>query len=121
VISNPSFSERRTHARAEKNIPVKISYGEGDAVTETFNISRSGAYCCVKGAIEPMTKLKIQLLVPVLKSGKLESKKVSCEGVVVRSEPAEKEGFYNIAIFFSDISPANISILKNYMQYSLED
>jgi len=68
MIATPSFRERREHPRINSNIPVKLSYGDGGSVTETFNISRSGAYCCVKGYMKPMTKLKIHALVLNLKT-----------------------------------------------------
>ena len=62
MISHSSNQERREHPRIDNNIPVKISREDGDIVTETANISRSGAYCNVNKPIEMMTKVKINLL-----------------------------------------------------------
>jgi len=120
VIAQKSFQERRKDPRVRNNIPVKIFNTDGDQVTETANVSRSGAYCRVEKYIEPMTKLKINLLIPVKKNDKLSSKKINCSGVVVRAEPIPgKEGF-NIAIFFNDISQKDADIVSDYVSFYLE-
>jgi hypothetical protein len=116
VIDKPSFHERRKSPRAFGNVPLKIAHEEGDIVTETVNISRSGAYCCVDRYVEPMTKMKINLLLPLKKGGRSLTKKVACGGVVVRTEPAEKKGLYNIAIFFSDISQRDAEVISDYVE-----
>ncbi len=78
--------ERREHPRLTSNIPVKLFCGDRDTVTETKNVSRTGAYCQVNKYIEPMTKLKVCLLLPFKRNGKVITKKVLCAGVVVRAE-----------------------------------
>ncbi|MBF0484658.1 MAG: PilZ domain-containing protein [Candidatus Omnitrophica bacterium] len=108
--------ERRQHHRIENNVPLKLSHEQGDAVTETFNLSRSGAYCQVQGYLEPMTKVKIQFLLPVQKNGKVINKKLTCQGVVVRVEPAGKDNRFNLAIFFNDITPKNSESLAQYVE-----
>ena len=96
--------ERRKHPRLEGNIPVKICSDEFDLVTETANLSRTGSYCKVDKYIEPMTKLKIHLLIPLKKGQKIVTKKISCDGVVVRTESVPGQPYYNVAIYFSDIN-----------------
>jgi len=113
--------ERRQDHRLEKNIPVKICQEDGDIVTETVNISRSGAYCVVNRSIEPMTKMKIHLLVPTRKNGKTAAKKITCGGVIVRSEPASKDNHYNVAIFFNDISQRNSEMISDYVNVYLKE
>ena len=115
MISSKPIHERRKDPRVENNIPVKICQEGGDLVAETQNISRSGAYCRVDKYIEPMTKLKIHLLLSSSKNGKKESKKVSFEGVVVRSEPVLDGKGYHIAIFFSDISKRDGDFIAEYV------
>lgn len=112
--------ERRKDLRMSNILPVKISQTDGDIVTETINISRSGAYCRIKKYIEPMTKLKINLLMPNRKNGKNVPKKISCEGVGVRVEPIPGESAYNVAIFFSDISKRDSEFISEYLQSHLE-
>jgi hypothetical protein len=115
VISPRSVNERRKDPRLENNIPVKICQEGGDLVTETLNISRSGAYCCVNTPIALMTKLKIHLLLSFPKGEKSSAKKISCEGVIVRSEPASDDGKYNIAIFFSEITQRDAEYITDYV------
>ena len=78
--------EKRRHPRLEHKIPVKISSDHGDILTETKNLSCSGAFCRMEQRLEPMTKLRIHLLLPWRKNDKVTSKKITCHGVVVRVE-----------------------------------
>jgi len=120
-MPNKVNHERRKEPRLENNIPVKICREEGDIVTETVNISRTGTYCRVNKYIEPMTKLKIHLLIPSRKSGKVVTKKISCQGAVVRVEPIHGEdNSYNIAIFFQDISKRDTDHISDYVNSFLE-
>jgi len=115
VISPKAIHERRRDPRLENNIPVKICQDDGDFVTETLNISRSGAYCCVDAPVALMTKLKIHLLLSFPKGTKTEVKKISCEGVVVRSEAVANQGKYNVAIFFSEITERDAEYITDYV------
>jgi len=121
VIAQRPLSERRKDPRLENNIPVKICQEDGDIVTETRNISRSGAYCRVDKYIEPMTKLKIHLLLPLKKNNKVVTKKVSCQGVVVRVEETPKKSYFNIAVFFSDITQRDADTIAEYVSLYLEE
>ena len=113
--------ERRKHPRLRNNIPIKLIKEDGDIVTETANISRSGIYCKVEAFLEPMTKLKIDLLIPIRKNGKSSTKKITCQGAVVRSEqiPGAKEA-YHVAIFFQDISKRDAERIADYVDSFLE-
>ncbi len=116
--SSNSFSEKRKHPRLDQNVPVKICQEDGDIVTETANISRSGAYCKVDRYIEPMTKLKMHLLIPLKKGNKILTKTISCNGVVVRTESQGKD--YNVAIFFNDITHRDAEAIADYVHYYME-
>ena len=113
-------TEKRKHPRLENNIPLKICCDDGDFVTETRNISRSGAYCLIKNYIAPMVKLKVQILLPVKKNGKKTAKKIFFNGVVVRTESSGKKNFYNVAIFFNDISPKDAQSISDHVSNYLE-
>lgn len=115
-----SNGERRRDPRLQKSVPLKLSCDDGDFVSESGNISRSGVYCRVNQYIAPMMKLKVQLLLPVRSLGKKVIKKLSCRGVVVRSEPVISEDFYNVAIFFNEISQKNIALLTDYINGHLQ-
>ncbi len=120
-MSSKPAEERRRHPRIEYNIPVKMSWADADVVTETKNISSSGAYCRVSKYIEPMTKLKITLLLPVKSGAKVTTKKISCHGVVVRTENIPGQDDFFTAIFFSDIHPKDSRILAQYVESVLKD
>ena len=115
-----SMSERRRDPRLENNIPIKIYGEEGDVITDTANISRSGAYCRVDKYIAPMTKLKIQLLLPITKAGKAATKRISCHGVVVRAEPVAGEKYCHVAIFFNDISQRDSESISDFVTAQLD-
>jgi len=107
--------ERRRHLRIKKQLPLKIKGRDFDYVTETINISRSGAYCHIDKYIEPMTKLGIIILLPLKEKNRTAMKKVHCHGVVVRTEESKKGG-YNIAIFFNEISGPDSQKIGKYVE-----
>ncbi len=112
---NPPASERRKHPRLEQTIPIKISSEETDVVTETYNLSCAGAYCKVNKYFEPMTRISIHLLLPLKRRGKTVTKKLTCHGVVVRTESIPGQDYYKVAIFFSDILPADTKVISEYV------
>lgn len=112
----PRSFERRKHTRVKTHIAVKLSRDEwGDIVAETENISPAGALCRINRSLEPMTKLKIHILLPFKRSGSNKTKAICCEGVVVRSEPAPQNGYYSVAIFFSGISRRDAENIEEYV------
>ncbi len=108
-------SERRRHFRLEHNVPVKISSADLDIVTETSNLSCSGAFCHINKFIAPMTKLKLNLLLPIRKNNKIITRRVHCEGVVVRSESVPAGDYFQTAIFFSDISSKDAQTIHDFV------
>jgi hypothetical protein len=116
-----SGAERRRHLRLEHNVPVNISGGDIDIVTETKDLSCSGAFCRVNKFIAPMTKLKLNLLLPLRKNGKIVDKRINCEGVVVRTEAAADGESFHAAIFFSDISPKDSQIISEFVESVLKE
>jgi len=119
--SQPLPQEKRRYPRLEHKIPVKISSDHGDILTETKNISCSGAYCRVSQRLEPMTRLRIHLLLPLRKNDKVTTKRIACQGVVVRvtavNEPQE---YFDTAIFFSDIAPKDIRSISEFIESMME-
>jgi hypothetical protein len=113
--------DRRKHPRLVSTIPLKICSDDVDLVTEARNISCSGTYCEVNRYIEPMTKLKIHLLLTMRRNGRASTKKISCQGVVVRSESLPGQESYNVAIFFNDINLRDMTILKEFISSLIEE
>ena len=115
------FQEKRRHLRLEYNIPVKISSDDGDILTETKNLSCSGAFCRMTQRLEPMTRLKVYLLLPLRKSDKVRPKKITCQGVVVRTQAAAEEDYYDTAIFFNDIAPKDSRTINEFVESMMEN
>ena len=120
--NNPTDgSERRRHPRIFKKLPLKLKINSFDLATETLNISSSGVYCQIDKYIEPMTKVNIVLLLPLkLKNNTAVTKKVTCKGVVVRTEKNPAGDKFNIAIFFSDVPEADAENINRYIETHLQ-
>jgi hypothetical protein len=114
---NKLVAERRSHPRIAKSLSLKLGSGTADCVTQTKNISVSGALCEVDRSIDLFTKLKITLLVPLKGNIHAENKvsKISCEGVVVRKEAIPHTNKFNIAIFFNRISKVAADKIYQYV------
>ena len=113
------LQEKRRHLRVELKIPVKMSSDHGDILTETKNLSCSGAFCRVSQKLDPMTKLRVHLLLPLRKSDKVRPKKITCQGVVVRVQAAGEE-YYDTAIFFNDIAPKDSRTINEFVESMIE-
>ena len=120
MSTRKSVDERRRSPRARTNVPVKILCDDGDIVTQTVNISRSGVYCTVNRSVDMMSKLKVCLLIPVKKFGKASTKKINCQGIVVRTEPVPGTSNYNVAVFFNDIVQRDADCIADYVSSHLE-
>ena len=118
--SVPLSGEKRRHLRVAYNIPLKISSDHKDILTVTKNLSCSGAFCQVALRLEPMTRLKVHLLLPTRKSNKGTAKKITCRGVVVRTQEVTGQDYYDTAIFFSDIAPKDSQAINEFVESMLE-
>jgi hypothetical protein len=114
-VSRGGSIEKRKSPRVDQGVPVKLCGDDGDFVTETVNISATGVYCRVDRYIEPMTRFKVTLLVPVKKGGKPGVKKVACNGAVVRVENIPFQNAFNVAIFFNEINSSDSRVLTEHV------
>ncbi len=118
-------TERRKHPRRETVLSLKISKRGLDAITETRNISCSGVYCRVNKPLPIMAKIGVTLLLPIQnRRNRVNTEKLRCNGVVVRSEPAiVKEAdtaYQNVAIFFTDLSKKDKDRITQYVLQSFK-
>ena len=118
-------TERRKHPRRETVLSLKISNRGLDVITETRNISCSGVYCRVDKPLPIMAKIGITLLLPIQnRRNRVNTEKIRCNGVVVRSEPAiVKEAdtaYQNVAIFFTDLSKKYKDKITQYVLQSFK-
>jgi len=116
-----SAKERRQSPRVDSSIPLKISCEDFDIVTESKNLSCSGAYCTVGHYLEPMTKLKIQILLPFKNKNKVIAKKVACQGVVVRTQAYPDNKNFNVAIYFNDIHDKDRKAISRHIENFLNE
>ncbi len=110
-----STKDRRRSPRVDTSIPLKISCEDFDLVAETRNISSLGAYCTMSQYLEPMTKLKIQLLLPFKKNNQLIPKKILCQGVVVRTQAHQESKSFDVAIYFSEIHEKDRKLIVEHI------
>ena len=68
-----------------------------------------------------MTKLKLHLLLPVRKNKKIITKRIHCDGVVVRAESASNGDYFHTAIFFNDISPRDSQAINEFVESVLNE
>ena len=117
------MDERRKCPRVEKILPIKLSVSEFDILTETNNISVSGAYFSLEKPLELMTKLNVVLLIPIRKNKTKVIEKISCTGIVVRCEIADIDAkrSYRAAMYFSNLKERDKKILHLYIHSLLKE
>ncbi len=104
--------DRRRSVRIEESLPFKIGCNGYEVEARTVNISMSGVMCLVDKDIALMTKVKL-----VLELGK--SMRIRTDGVVVRKEKDLLSSKIYLALFFSDLKPADEEKLQKYIQKRL--
>jgi c-di-GMP-binding flagellar brake protein YcgR len=117
-----SAKERRKALRVDAALPISISGGPEPAEGKTLNISTNGVYFESPRAIEPLTKVRMELMLPVLEGGTDKEMGVSFDGVVVRtnldsSDPNVQR--YRIAVFFTHVSQASQKVLDGFIKRRL--
>jgi len=111
------MKEKRECPRVEKILPIKLSISDFDVLTETRNVSISGAYFPVNRPLELMSKLNVVLLIPIKKNRSKVIKKICCTGIVIRCEIAEENTKhpYQAAMYFSDLKERDKKLLRIFV------
>jgi len=117
-VSKPKGAERREHPRLEHRLPIKVAADGYGFNTSTKNISCLGAYCHINKYVPPFTRVMIKLTLPIKTSAGKRECQIECKGVLVRTED-EKNGGFNIAIFFNDIRDTERKKIARYISQSL--
>jgi len=110
--------ERRQSVRITEPLIFKIGHRGYDVQAVTLNISTSGAMCVVDKDIPMMTQLNIGLELPTGVPGK--TKTVHMKGVLVRKEKDIRTGRFLMAVYFSDMKPADQKRLEQFIARSLK-
>jgi hypothetical protein len=109
-----SVQERRESPRIDGNLPIRVAVNGYDFETSTQNVSCTGAYCRVSKYMPPFTRVMVRLSLPVMTAAVQKKFDVQCRGVVVRTDD-EREGGFNIAIFFNDIKDDEKNKISQYV------
>ena len=123
--------ERRGALRVDARLSLRIDTPGDDStpqstILETINISTSGAYFQSASFLPPMTKLALQLELPVISElgGTAEDVElVACEGLVVRTTPEEElahQESYEIAVFFTHLEAGAAEVLERHIATFLQ-
>jgi hypothetical protein len=119
-----SLNERRKSPRIEAELPIAVEGGPAEASGKTINISENGVYFEVPHIIEPLTKVRMELLVPDESDPDGAGRRVGFDGVVVRVEPEEHEdhpGPFRIAVFFTSVPEESLKALQSYIELALSN
>ncbi len=114
-------TERRKAQRVEANLAVTVTGGPGTAQGKALNISRSGIYFESPHFMEPLTKVRLELRVP-LPDPKRSDASVTCDGIVVRVEPEKKDpaiSRYRVAILFTYVNEISLKSLDRFIKSRL--
>ena len=100
--------ERRRYARARLALPIVLQRvaGQRDAFQRTLHtrdISSSGVFFLSPQDLDPGTPLELEVLLVNRPLGR-GAVRMCAEAHVVRSEPAEEDGWFGLAVTFDDIS-----------------
>jgi len=100
--------ERRRYARARLTLPIVLQRvagqrGSFERTLHTRDISSSGVFFMSPQEIGPGTPIEIEVLLVNRPLGR-GAVRMCAEAHVVRSEPAEEDGWFGLAVTFDDIS-----------------
>ena len=123
---NANGAERRKGQRVDANLKLSVNIPRPDgshepATMEALNISSSGIYFKSDHFIEPMTKLNMDLELPVA-TGDAGLRNASCEGIVVRVLPetqSDEIAHYEVAVFFTQIDEEGLTHLQDHISMIL--
>jgi hypothetical protein len=116
-----ALKERRNAQRVEANLAVTVRGGPAETKGKALNISANGLYFESSYYLSPLTKVRLELLIPESDAQKKEAP-VTCDGIVVRVEPGTKDpavSRYNVAIFFTLVPESSQKILDRYIRSRL--
>jgi len=115
VTQAMSRVDRRESARVAARLAMEITLGGDRAPAESLNVSANGVYFASRAFIPLLTRLRVTLELPGEGGA---TSRVSCDGVVVRTEPeteTKSAREYQVACYFTDISEPDRSRLESYI------
>ena len=119
-----SLSDRRKSPRVAAELPIAVEGGPAEATGKTLNISENGVYFEVPHAIEPLTKVRMELFIPAGDDPEDKGIRLGFDGVVVRVEPEEAEGHpgpFRVAVFFTHVPEKSMAALTSFIERNMSD
>jgi hypothetical protein len=121
-LLSDSNTDRRAHPRYPSEVEVQGTPEEGGVVARMVasNLSMGGLQCTSTADFPEMTRLAVRLMLPTKVNGRLETRPVDVEAVVVRREPmtsaSSGEERFELALFFTGVSTGDREILGRYLE-----
>ena len=110
-----SGEERRRYPRSKRGIPVVTDASGPGVLNHIDNISGNGILCHTVKPVPLMTRMSIVIEIP-----KPKTRRVECEGIVVRCDPHEHgDDNFEIAIIFTKISEEDHQAVVDYVHHDL--
>lgn len=104
-------AERRHEARFSINQMVELSFGRETFLHATgINISKTGLLCATDSYLEPYSQVSLMVTIPI----EPEPHRMSCEGIVVRSEVEETQ--YLAGISFTSLDEEDAKVLASFLR-----
>ena len=111
--------ERRKYKRVIADFAVSVNDFDASHISEAKNLSVSGLCFQTSREIKVMKKVIVTLFLPIQNKDKPNFVKISCCGVVVRSELAkDKSRSYEISIYFVDMTKQDEKIIRKHVEYA---
>ncbi|OQY29219.1 MAG: hypothetical protein B6244_04300 [Candidatus Cloacimonetes bacterium 4572_55] len=120
--------EKRKYKRIYADVVVRIAEGDLSSPThintQTLNISSGGAYCPVSRYIPPLIRVQLTLLLPFHNQlHQTETEFITCQGIVVRTEPEQESPDveeYRIGILFSNLDESDRRKIHRFIMEKLK-
>ncbi len=113
--SDPSEAERRRHTRARADWPIRLALADGEHEARVRDVSRAGVSFFLDRPLPLMTRMRIDLELPVADGRRF----VSGNGAVVRCEKiSARLDHYEIAVFLQELAEPDADALQNYVEQS---
>ena len=113
--------ERRRSARIAESFLFKIAHQGYDIQAVTVNVSSHGVMGIVETNIPVMSQIKVALQLPAkTQKGGAKVKTIQVKGVVVRKDRDVRTGRYLVAIYFSEMKPADQKCLERFIDRYLK-
>jgi len=107
--------ERRRYPRSRRGFPAIMDDAGPGVLNHIDNISGNGILCHTVKPIPLMTRMSIVLEIP-----RPETRRIDCEGIVVRCDPDEKgDDHFKVAILYTKISDEDHDAVVSFVEHDL--